>query len=278
MEIASLRSGPVMDSSASASLSRSFEWHLRAKNLSDGTVGSYLVGVRQFTAFLQPRGRDLEEATRADLEAFIADLLSRRSPGTASTRYKQLQALYRWLEDQEGIPVNPMARMKPPIVPDKPIPVVPEDALRRLLAACAGRSFEARRDTPLITFLLDTGARRGEVAGLRLTDLDFDLDVTLVLGKGRRERALPFGHTTAVALDRYLRVRTRHKDAALPWLWLGLFGCLTAWGLVQMLRRRSRQAGLPDQNSQSRSRRAATGIVRELHVKRAVLALRRFWM
>jgi site-specific recombinase XerD len=230
MESASLRYGPAMDGSGPFGLSHSFERHLRAKNLSDGTVASYLVGARQFTAFLEPRGRELEEATRADLEAFIADLLSRRSPATASTRYKQLQALYRWLEDEEEIAVNPMARMKPPIVPDKPVPVVPEDALRRLLAACAGKSFEARRDTALITFLLDAGARRGEVADLRLTDLDFDLDVALVLGKGRRERALPFGRTTAVALDRYLRVRARHKDAALPWLWLGLFGRLRPGG------------------------------------------------
>jgi site-specific recombinase XerD len=235
-----------MDSSASISLSRSFERHLRAKNLSDGTVASYLVGLRQFTAFLQPHGRGLTEATRADLEAFVGDLLRRWSPATASTRYKQLQALYRWLEDEEEIAVNPMARMKPPAVPDKPIPVVPEDALRRLLAACAGKSFEARRDTAMITFLIDTGARRGEIAGLRVADLDFDLDVALVLGKGRRERALPFGRTTAVALDRYLRVRARHKHAALPWLWLGIKGRLTAWGLVSMLRRRSRQAGLPE--------------------------------
>jgi site-specific recombinase XerD len=57
-----------MDSSASISLSRSFERHLRAKNLSDGTVASYLVGLRQFTAFLQPHGRGLTEATRADLD------------------------------------------------------------------------------------------------------------------------------------------------------------------------------------------------------------------
>jgi integrase len=90
-----------------------------------------------------------------------------------------------------------------------PIPVLPEDALRWLLAACAGKGFEARRDTTMITLLIDTGARRGEVAGLRVVDLDFDLDVALVLGKGRRERALPFSRTTAVALDRYLRVRAR---------------------------------------------------------------------
>jgi integrase/recombinase XerC len=95
-----------------------------------------------------------------------------------------------------------MARMRPPIVPDQPVPVVPEGGLRRLLAVCAGKSFEARRDTAMIMFLLDTGARRAEVAGLHLGDLDVDLDVALVLGKGRRERALPFARRTAVALDR----------------------------------------------------------------------------
>jgi hypothetical protein len=109
-----------MDPSASVSLSRSFERHLRAKNLSDGTVASYLVGVRQFTAYLQPHGRELPQATRADLEAFIADLLARWSPATAATRYKQLQALYRWLEDEEEIPANPMARRTPPVVPTSP--------------------------------------------------------------------------------------------------------------------------------------------------------------
>jgi site-specific recombinase XerD len=69
--------------------------------------------------------------------------------------------------------------------------------------------------------------------------------VLLVLGKGRRERALPFGRRAGEALDRYLRARARHKDAELPWLWLGLKGRLTEWGLVQMLRRRGVQAGLP---------------------------------
>jgi site-specific recombinase XerD len=42
--------------------------------------------------------------------------------------------------------------------------------------------------------LLDTGARRAELADLQLAHVDLDLDVLLVLGKGRRERALPFGH------------------------------------------------------------------------------------
>lgn len=118
-----------------------------------------------------------------------------------------------------------MTRMKPPSVP-----VVPEDGLHRLLAVCAGKGFEARRDTAIVTLLLDTGARSGEFAGLRVAGVDFDLDMLLVLEKGRRERVLPFGRTAALALDRYLRARLRHPQAHLAWLWLGKKGGLTASG------------------------------------------------
>ena len=138
-----------------------------------------------------------------------------------------------------------MARMKPPTVPAKPVPIVPADGLKRLFAACSGRDYEARRDTALLMLLLDTGVRRAEMVGLKLTDVDLDVDVLLVLGKGRREQALPFGRKAGQALDRYIRSRTRHKDSELPWLWLGLKGRLTEWGLVQMLGPRGAQAGIP---------------------------------
>jgi hypothetical protein len=69
------------------------------------------------------------------------------SANPAATRYKVLHVLYRWLEEEEELP-NPMARMKPPIVPEQPVPIVPEDGLRRLLAACAGRGFEAAATPP----------------------------------------------------------------------------------------------------------------------------------
>jgi len=229
---------------ASGSLLRSFERHLRAQNRSERTVGNYLESARRVEVFLEGRGKRLEEATQADLEDFLGDILRRRSANTAATRYKVMRVLYRWLEEEEELP-NPMARMKPPIIPEQPVPIVPEDGLRRLLAACAGRGFEARRDTAIIMLLLDTGARRAELADLQLAHVDLNLDVLLVLGKGRRERALPFGHKAGEALERYLRVRARHKHAELPWLWIGLRGRLTAYGVVMMLRRRGRQAGLP---------------------------------
>ena len=91
-------------------LIRSFERHLYAENRSSRTVITYLIAVRQADSFLRGRGTSLEAATRADIEAFLGDLLSRRKASTAATYHKVLKILYGWLADEEEIPVNPMAK------------------------------------------------------------------------------------------------------------------------------------------------------------------------
>jgi site-specific recombinase XerD len=109
-------------------------------------VATYLIALRQAETFLAAtRGTTLAAAGRADLEAYLGDLLTRRA---AATYYKVLKLLYQWLEDEDELPASPMAKMRPPIIPDQPVPVIPDDGLRRLLAACAGRGFEARRTRP----------------------------------------------------------------------------------------------------------------------------------
>jgi site-specific recombinase XerD len=75
-----------MDRAALSPLLRSFERHLRAANRSDRTIASYLESLRQAEAFLAARGKCLTDARRADLEAFLGDLLTRRAAGTVATR------------------------------------------------------------------------------------------------------------------------------------------------------------------------------------------------
>ena len=140
---------------------------------------------------------------------------------------------------------SPMARMTPPIVPEEPPPILRPEQIKAILDACAGTDFEARRDTALVRMLLDTGMRRGEIAGLRLADVDLEEGVAIVLGKGRRPRACPFGSRTAQAVDRYLRARASHSQAGREELWLGARGVLTDSGVLQVLRRRGAVAGLP---------------------------------
>jgi integrase len=97
----------------------------------------------------------------------------------------------------------------------------------------------------MILLLVDTGMRREECAGITLDDLELDQKIVWVLGKGRRPRALPLGRRTAVALDRYLRVRDGHRFAHLPDLWLGQRGRLTPSGVYQVVHDRAHAAGIP---------------------------------
>jgi site-specific recombinase XerD len=202
--------------------------------------------VRLFGDFLIERGMptDLTMITREHVEEFIADQLARWKPGTANNRYRSLQAFFKWIVDEGELNVSPMAKMKPPTVPESPPAVLTESDLKRLLKSCDGRDFFSRRDGAIIRLLLDTGMRRNELAGLKVEDIDFDHDVAVVLGKGRRPRAVPFGNRTGLALDRYLRERAKHRDAARPELWLGHAGPMTGNGLYQVIKGRASQAGL----------------------------------
>ena len=226
----------------------SFTRHLRAENLAPSTVATYVKALNQLHAFLVSKGMptDVAAVRREHIEAFLVDLQdSGHRPATVANRYRSLQQVFRWLVGEDEIRESPMARMRPPAIPDEPPPVLRAEELERLLAACGGTSFEERRDTAIIRLLASTGMRRGECVGLRVEDVDFDHEVALVLGKGRRPRACPFDRQTSRALDRYLRVRAHHFDASSVWLWLGKKGRLTDTGLAQILRRRGAAAGMP---------------------------------
>lgn len=223
-------------------LADSWRRHLTAERKSPKTIETYLEATGQLTAFLDnPTAGDIE---REDVEKFTIHLLEHRSPSTASNRFRALQQFFKWLVEEGEIPESPMARMKPPKINEVAVPVVADDDLRKLFAVCSGSGFSDRRDLALILMMVDTGGRLAEIANLRTDHIDWHLEVALVLGKGRRERSLPMGPKTLKALDRYMRARTRHQSSSEPWLWLGPKGRLTNSGIAQMLRRRSKEAGI----------------------------------
>ena len=235
---------------------QSFTRHLRAENLSPKTIETYTESARQLASFLASAGmpQDVAHITREHIESFITSLLERWKPATANNRFRGIQSFFKWLAEEGEIKESPMARMKPPKVPEQAPPVLQESELRAMLATCEkGNSLEERRDHALLRLFMDTGARRAEVAGIRFdldddssNDLDLDQGIVRVMGKGRRERILPIGAKTAKALDRYLRKRRQHPHAATPWLWLGHKGRMTDSGIAQVVRRRGREAGLGD--------------------------------
>ena len=218
--------------------------HLRARNVAPSTIASYLRVGENLVGYLREAGMPTTAGaiTRDHVEAFLAALMERVSPATVAKHYRSMQQLFRWLTEDGEIPRSPMERMRPPAVPEQPVDILTDDELRALLDAARGNTFENRRDTAMLRMLIDTGMRAGELAGLNVDDLDSEHSVALVMGKGRRGRAVPYGAKTADALRRYLRARTTHPQAALPALWLGKKGRVTDSGVRQMLERRAAQA------------------------------------
>lgn len=229
-------------------LMRSFDRSLRALNRSTATRDQYLMSVGQMVDFFAINGMpdDPAKITREHVETFLGAFAETHKPATVQTRYKCLKLFFAFLREETEIAKDPMANMRPPSVPEIPVPVLDAGQLEALLRTCSGkeRDFVARRDQAILRLLIDTGMRRGEIAGLRVEDLDMDQDVAYVIGKGARPRACPFGAKTGQAIERYRRVRETHPQASLPWLWLGKRGRFTDSGVLQMVRNRGEQAGL----------------------------------
>lgn len=220
-----------------------FRRHLRVGNKSPKTIKSYLETAGQFAAFTDDA--DLLHATKADVQNYLTDVLDRLTASTAATRFRALQQFYRWATDEDLCAASPMAGMRPPTVPEKPVPVVALPDLQALLKACTGTEFTDRRDMALFRLMLEPGGLRlAEATGLTVADVDLEQDVVHVLGKGRRPRAVPFGAKTGQALTRYLRARRVHKHAGRPGLWLGRYGPMSDSGIAQTLERRCAQAGI----------------------------------
>jgi len=230
-----------------ATLIPSFERSLRAANKSPKTIAVYGEAANQLLAFLRDAGMPTEVAKigRDHVEAFIERLVQTKAPATANNRYRALTALFNFLIDFGEIPVSPMAKMHPPKVPDVPVPVLSDDELRRLLAACEGKAPEDRRDMAVLRLFLDSGMRLSELTNLKVGDVDLDARVAVVMGKGRRPRACPFGAKTAGALDRYMHLRARDRYAETSdALWLGVRGPLGIAGIRSIIERRAKQAGI----------------------------------
>jgi site-specific recombinase XerD len=226
----------------------SWELSLVARGRSKRTIQAYTESALLLVRFLQDQGMTVaaDKLTREHLEMFIADQLARWKPATAVVRFKSLQQFFKWGLEEREITANPMANMKPPSLPEVPVPIVDDTTLTSLLKVCSGRSFDDRRDTALLRMFIDTGCRLSEITYLKVDDVDLRAGEITVMGKGSRTRAVRSGAKGSLALDRYLRDRKRHPLAQFTnALWIGTKGGLTGSGVAKILERRCDQAGIP---------------------------------
>lgn len=224
----------------------SFRRSLQAANKSANTVTIYDGAAVKFARWLTLNGvSSWDDVKPEHIEGFMISVLADRSPGYANNLYRAIQQFFKWWCAEEQLP-NPMAGLKPPMLPEVPVPVLREDQLKALLKATEGRDFVSRRDHAILRLFMDSGLRRAELAGLHVDHIDLDAREAYVTGKGRRPRTVAFGHKANLALDRYLKERAKQRRADLPWLWLNENGRgrILDNGIFQMIKRRGSEVGI----------------------------------
>jgi integrase/recombinase XerD len=228
------------------SLLESFLRDLRSERKSDQTVKTYRDGVRAFLAWCERE--DVAPALdRPTVAKFTTTLLDAGAEAaTARSRQLAVRRFSAWLAAEGEIPADELAHMSPPKLDVKAVPVLSDEQLRALLAACKGPDLRDKRDEAIIRLMTETGARAGEILALEVGDVDLSAGLAVIRrGKGGKARRVPFGPRTGAAIDRYIRARRRHRLASTPVLWLGQGGKqFSYYALRGTLRYRAARAGI----------------------------------
>ena len=181
------------------------------RNLSPRTVKAYESDLSQFLAFLERRLRrpaDQIQPTEMDHHAvrgFMAELYDRgHARASSARRLAAIRAFGRYLRREEEIEQEPGAMVATPKL-DRKMPAHLEvNEVERLLAAPDGDTLLGRRDRSILELFYASGLRLSELVGLDLEDVNLSSRLVRVLGKGGKERIVPFNKNTAAALRTYL--------------------------------------------------------------------------
>ncbi|NMM35775.1 MAG: tyrosine-type recombinase/integrase [Phycicoccus sp.] len=230
----------------------SWQLSLRADRKAETTLKTYSDGVRFYLAWCAEA--KVAPLDRSSLRSWVAALLDKGNAATtAVARQLAVRRFVRWMVEEGEIPADPFLGLRAPKVDTKVIEPLTDDELRALLKACtppkgatAAEMMRHRRDEAILRLMMETGARAGEVVALERADVDAGAGTAIIRrGKGGKGRVVPFGPHTALALDRYMRLRTHHRLATSPALWLGDRGKMFSYdALHQALAQRATAAGI----------------------------------
>jgi integrase/recombinase XerC len=249
-----------------------YERHLVSeRDLAPHTVRAYLADVG---GLLEHAGRlgqdDVAQLDLRTLRSWLAhQQVTGRSRTTLARRATAVRVFTAWLARTGRIPADVGASLRSPKARQSLPPVLRQDEALELVAAAARLADDGSplglRDTAMLELLYATGMRVGELVALDVDDLDRGRNVARVLGKGRKERTVPFGTPAAAALDAWL---TRGRPALVapgagPALFLGARGARIDQRAVRSVvhRRIADVPGAPDIGPHGLRHTAATHLL-----------------
>jgi integrase/recombinase XerC len=193
------------------------------RNASAHTVRAYESDLTQFIGYvaasadLKKRDLDPLQINRAALRGFLGELYKQgHSRATAARKLAAVRAFLRYLQREAVIEDDPGGLVPTPKRDVRMPAHLSEREMSALLAAPAGGTALSRRDRAILELFYASGLRLSELAGLDMDDLNLGGRMVRVLGKGAKERLVPFNTSAARALREYLKDRAGLLARRLP--------------------------------------------------------------
>jgi integrase/recombinase XerC len=173
------------------------------KNASPHTLRSYGNDLEQFETFLAAERVTPPALTVRHVRAFLVALHARGlDPASVSRKLAAVRSWLRFLVRRGVLERNPAREVRGPRLAKKLVSFLPVDEAHDLM-----RPESSPRDLAMLELLYASGLRVSELTGLDVDDVDRTERTVRVLGKGRKERVVPFGSKAAQALDAWLERR-----------------------------------------------------------------------
>jgi integrase/recombinase XerC len=198
----------------------------RERNASPHTIRAYGEDLAQFRLYLREAlGRAVEpgDVDHLLIRGFLARLHEQgRSKTSAARKLATLRTFFRYLAREGVVTRNPARALASPRLERRLPPHLSEAEVAEILAV-PGSQDSSLRARAILELLYATGIRCGELVGLDLDALDMSGGLGRVLGKGSKERIVPFGGRAREALHEYLAARGRCRPRT-PALFLNARG------------------------------------------------------
>ena len=230
-------------------------WLTVERGRSPNTLVSYRYDLNRYFAWLGDNGISLDTVREEDGVRFLQECES-TGLGRASVLRAGVvvRSLHQFLVDEGRLSTNALAAVELPRPVDGLPRPISESQIQRLFDTIAADSPAGLRDLAMIELLYGSGLRVSELVGLSLRDPEMDSRLLRVLGKGSKERIVPMGRPSLVALQHWLddgrpvlleQARGSKRDA------LALFvnqrgGRITRQGVWAVLQQYALRAGLED--------------------------------
>lgn len=184
------------------------EYLLDERRYSKHTADAYFSDCCGFFLFLEKNGKTFFECKIADAKAFVAELAKEAiSRSSIKRKISALRSFYDWAQREGMTDNNPFALVKG----GKSSKRLPEFLTEEQVIDLFGRNmaredFLAARDEAILELMFASGLRASEVIGLTLDRTDLKGRTLRILGKGKKERIVPFSISCARTMDTYLKI------------------------------------------------------------------------